>query len=150
MDDNSNYDPLKYRRDGTDKAAVLPGPNTPYKAAATAYEGEVSSLILIMGKDGFKAGNVAYHMLQYSHVDAGEFVMFDDGQLFRFVFYGIQPKRLTVKGRNLLRTFQQIGAKRMPWIRMSDRDFRLVVGEDTDEPVITSIELADWRPEPVA
>ena len=149
MDDNDKYDPAKFRREGpSDKAAALPGPHTPYKAAATAYDGELPSLILIMGREGFKAGNVAYHILQYSHVDSGEFVMSDDGQLFRFLFYDLQPKQLTVKGRNLLRIFQQLGSKRLPWIRMTDRDFRVVVGDDTDEPVITSIVLEDWRPEP--
>ena len=152
MDDKDRYNPSKFLRDGQSSPEllnVLPGLNTPYKAAATPYDSDVPQLVVIMGKDGFKPGSVAYHLLQYSHIDAGEFgSTADGGQVFRYPFYGVQPKLLTVFGRNLLRTCHQIGAKRMPWIRLSDRDFRVVVGDDAEEPIITRIEVVDWKPQP--
>jgi hypothetical protein len=59
------------RRSGGD--ATLPGLNDPYKAAGTPESGEVTRLVLIMGKDGFKLGASAYVILQYVHIGLGEF-----------------------------------------------------------------------------
>ena len=147
MDDDSKYDPLKYLKaappEPSDKVPLLPGLNSPYKASSTV-DGEVSRLVVILGKDGFRPGSVAYVTLQYAHIGTGEFSFTGDGQAFSFLFSDLQPKLMTVHGRNLLRMYHHIGLRRMAWIRQTDRDFRLV-GEEADEPVITRIEISDWK-----
>ena len=80
--------------------------------------------MLVMGKDGFRLGGTAYHLIQYVHISIGEFGFTANGQVFRFLFADLQPKLVTVEGRNLLRMCDQIALKRMPWIRQADRDFR--------------------------
>ena len=62
--------------------AMLPALSDPYKAAGTPENGEVSRLVLVMGKDGFKPGGTAYYFLQYVHIGMGEFGFSDDGQWF--------------------------------------------------------------------
>ena len=142
------YNPGGYARgaDAAEKAALLPGLNTKYKAAGTAENNEVSRLVLIMGKDGFRPGGTAYHFIQYVHISMGEFGFTPDGQAFRFVFSDIQPKLVTVHGRNLLRTCDYIALRRMPWVRQADRDFRAVDAVEDTEPLITRIEVTDWMP----
>jgi hypothetical protein len=126
-----------------EKDAMLPAPADPYKAAGTPDNGEISRLVLVMGKDGFKTGGRAYYFLQYVHISMGEFGFWDDGQFFQFVFSDIEPKLVTVRGRNLLRISDYISLHRLPWIRQSDRDFRGSVAND--EPIITRIEVTDWK-----
>ena len=98
-----------------------------------------------MGKDGFKAGGRAYYALQYVHISMGEFGFWDDGQWFNFLWSDLQPKLVTVRGRNLLRGWDYISLRRMPWIRQADRDFRGGYGAGDDEPSITRIEVTDWK-----
>jgi hypothetical protein len=156
MDDDDKYDPTKYLRDvtpprdtpppapaATDQAGLLPGLNSPYKAASTV-DGEVTRLVVIMGRDGFRIGSTAYFTLQYAHIGTGEFGFTANGQVFRYPFFDYQPKLLTVHGRNVLRIYHHIGLKRMGWIRMTDRDFTLV-GDEADEPVITRVEVTNWK-----
>ena len=148
MDDESKYDPLKFHQKAatpevSDRIALLPGLNSPYKASSTV-DGEVSRLVVIMGKDGFRIGSVAYVTLQYAHLGTGELGFSANGQVFSFLFSDLQPKLLTVHGRNLLRVYHHIGLKRMAWIRQTDRDFRLV-GDEADEPIITRIDLNNWK-----
>jgi hypothetical protein len=71
----------------------------------------------------------------------GEFGYFNDGQDFRFVFADIQPKRLTVRGRDLLRIYDQISPRRMPLIRLAERDFRPGDGAERAAPIITGTEV---------
>ena len=95
------YRPDAYARTAAsrpDRDAMLPALTDPYKAAGTADNGEVSRLVLIMGKDGFKPGATAYYLMQYVHIGLGEFGFDADGQIFRFVFSDIQPKLVTVPG----------------------------------------------------
>jgi hypothetical protein len=122
--------------------AMLPAPGDPYKAAGTPDNGEVSRLVLVMGKDGFQPGGTAYYFLQYVHLSMGEFGFWDDGQYFTFIWSDVQPKLVTVRGRNLLRISDYISLRRLPWIRQADRDFRGAVPRD--EPIITRIEITDW------
>jgi hypothetical protein len=129
-----------------DNNALLPSPDEPYQAAGFATESELSRLVLVMGKEGFKAGGTAYVTLQYVHLGLGEFGYDDDGQWFTYLFSDLQPKRLKCRGRNILRYFDYIGLRRLPWIRLADRDFRLVGGAN-DEPIFTRIEITDWAPE---
>jgi hypothetical protein len=139
--------PEMFVRKGTgatpEKDALLPALNDPYKAAGFV-DNEVSRLVLIMGKDGFKPGGTAYHFLQYVHMGVGEFGFSPDGQCFRVVFSDIQPKLVTLHGRNLLRTCDYIALRRMQWIRQADRDFRAGDGVRDDEPIITRIEVTNW------
>ena len=148
MDDDTRYDPLRYAQkvapgEVPDKIALLPGLNSPYKASSTV-DGEVPRLVVIMGKDGFRIGSVAYVTLQYAHLGTGVLVFTATGQVVSFLFSDLQPKLLTIHGRNLLRIYHHIGLKRMAWIRQTDRDFTLV-GDEADEPVITRIEVCDWK-----
>jgi hypothetical protein len=122
--------------------ALLPALGDPYKAAGTPDSGEISRLVLVMGKDGFKPEGTAYYFLQYVHLSLGEFGFWDDGQWFTFIWSDVQPKLVTVRGRNLLRISDYISLRRLPWIRQADRDFRGAAPRD--EPIITRIELTDW------
>ena len=108
-------------------------------------DNEVSRLVLVMGKDGFRIGEQAYIVFQYVHIGIGQFGFTANGQVFSFVFSDIQPKLVTVHGRNLLRIFDYISLRRMPWIRQADRDFRAVDGTPDNEPIITRIEVEDWK-----
>ena len=103
--------------------------------------------MLVMGKDGFKPGGKAYIALQYVHFGLGDFGFTATGQSFTFLIADLQPKLLTVDGRNLLRVFDCISQRRMPWIRQTDRDFRAVDGDTDNEAVITRICLEDWKPQ---
>jgi hypothetical protein len=124
--------------------AMLPALGDAYKAAGTPDNGEISRLVLVMGKDGFAPGGKAYYFLQYVHISMGEFGFWDDGQYFTFIWSDVQPKLVTVRGRNLLRACDYISLRRLPWIRQSDRDFRGAAPRD--EPIITRIEIEDWVP----
>ena len=151
MDASDRYNPTRFAQavEPADEAALLPNLSTDYKASATAATKGLTRLVMIFGKDGFKPGGTAYLAFQYVHLGTGRFgYLPDGGQQFSFVVSDLDPQRVTVKGRNLVRIFDYIELHRMPWIRMSDRDFSLVVGGTLDEPVITSIEVEDWKPKP--
>lgn len=130
----------------SERDAKLPGENDPYQAAGMADSGEVSRLVLVMGKDGFRPGGIAYYFLQYVHISMGEFGFEADGQWFTFIWSDVQPKLITVRGRNVLRYCDYISLRRLPWIRQADRDFR--GGAAGNDPIITRIEIADWVLEP--
>ena len=141
--------PEPYARSGeasrAEKDAMWPGLNDPYKAAGGPDSGEVSRLVVVMGKDGFKPGATAYYILQYVHLGLGEFGYAANGeQQFSYLFGDRQPKLLTVRGCELLRICDYIGLRRMPWIRLADRDFRPGDGVPSGEPIITRIEVTDW------
>lgn len=133
------YDPTTYRKGEPDakpaeKTALLPALNDPYKAGGFV-DNKVSRLVLVMGKDGFHFGETAYIAFQYVHLGMGEFGFTADGQVFNFVISDIQPKLVTVRGRNVLRIFDYISLRRMPWIRQADRDYpvnRWHHGQGTD------------------
>jgi hypothetical protein len=127
----------------TDKAS-LPEPGDEYRAMGFAENSEVARIVLIMGREGFAPGGVAYYAFQYVHIGRGEFGFDGDGQWFRFGFSDLQPKRATVRGRNLLRMFDLVSLRRVPWIRMTDRDFRAIGGDNDNEPVVTTITVEDW------
>ena len=82
--------------------------------------------MLVMGKDGFRPGGRRLLCSCNTCISGlGEFgFAADGGQCFRFVIADLQPKLVTVHGRNLLRICDYIGLRRMPWIRQADRDFR--------------------------
>jgi len=152
------FDPTAYRReepraeepaakpDATpaEKAALLPALTDPY-AAGGFVENEVSRLVLVMGKDGFRIGGSAYIVFQYVHMGIGQLGFTANGQVFSFVFADLQPKLVTVHGRNLQRIFDYISLRRMPWIRQADRDFRAVGSTPDNEPFISRIDVADWK-----
>jgi hypothetical protein len=135
------------RRIAPEKTAQLPGLNDPYKASGTPESSEISRLVLVMGKEGFRLGGTAYMFLQYMYVGIGEFGFTADGQMFRFVYTDLKPRLVTIYGRDLLRIADYISLKRMPWVRQADRDFRRSDGVADDEPIITRIEVRDWKPE---
>lgn len=157
----NTFDPTAYRREEepdakpaapdpaasaakpADKAALLPALTDPY-AAGGFVENEVSRLVLVMGKDGFRIGGSAYIVFQYVHMGIGQLGFTANGQVFSFVFADLQPKLVTVHGRNLQRIFDYISLRRMPWIRQADRDFR-AVGGTSDEPFISRIVIEDWK-----
>ena len=135
----------------TEKDGKLPGENDGYQAAGLPDNHEVSRLVLVMGREGFKHGAVAYVFLQYVHIGIGELgFTADGGQFFRFLFSDLQPKQVTVHGRNLQRICDYIGLRRMPWIRQADRDFRAADETENSEPIITRIEIVDWKRPPEA
>jgi hypothetical protein len=145
--DGDGYNPDAYlRRPAPEKTAMLPGLNDPNKAAGFV-DNEVSRLVLIMGKDGFRIGRMAYVFLQYVHIGLGELGFTADGQVFRFIFSDLQPKLVTVRGRNLQRICDYVSLRRMQWIRQADRDFRPADQAADDEPIITRIDIEDWKPE---
>jgi hypothetical protein len=123
--------------------AALPGLADPYKAAGTPENNEVSRLVLVMGKDGFKPGGSAYIFVQYVHLSLGEFGFDADGQWFRFGVADFEPKMVKVCGYDILRLADYISLRRLPWIRQADRDFR-PPGGISHGPVITRIDVTDW------
>jgi hypothetical protein len=140
----SEYQPEAWARTkGAEKEAVLPVLGDAYKAAGFAVE-EESCLVLVMGRDGFQPGGLAYVHFQYVHIGTGGFGYTANGQAFTFLV--AEPKRVTVRGRNLLRIYHQIIRRRTPWIRQADRDFRADDGAPDDEPIILRIEVEDWKP----
>ena len=146
------FDPTMFRKGASEpkpdeNGALLPALNDPYKAGGFA-ESDVSRLVLVMGKDGFRIGGHAYIVLQYVHLGTGQLGFTANGQVFSFVFSDLQPKLVTVHGRNLQRIFDYISLRRMPWIRQSDRDFRSTDGIDDKEPIITRIDVEDWKRKP--
>ena len=143
------FDPTIFRKGASEPkpaedGALLPALNDPYKAAGFV-DSDVSRLVLVMGKDGFRIGNTAYLVLQYVHLGTGEFGFTANGQVFSFVFSDLQPKLVTVHGRNLQRIFDYISLRRMPWIRQADRDFRSTDDTTDKEPIITRIDVEDWK-----
>ena len=146
-DKDEGFDVSAYAGSSEKLPALLPGLTTAYKAGGNVENNEVSRLVLIMGKEGFKPGATAYVSLQYVHLGLGEFGFTADGQWFRFVFADLRPKLVTVHGRNLRRMFDYIGLRRLPWIRQADRDFRSAAGAIDHEPIITLIEIEDWERE---
>ena len=152
------FDPTAYRKEDAprkeepdakpvENKALLPDPADPYKADGFVGD-EASCLVLIMGKDGFLAGETAYFVFQYVHIGMGQFGFTASGQWFSYVFSDIQPKLVTVHGRNLLRMYHQIGLRRVPWIRQADRDYRQP-GVSTDtEPFISRLKVEDWKRQP--
>lgn len=129
-----------------DGKARLPLWSDDYVAAASPDSNEVSRLVLVMGKDGFKAGASAYHFLQYVHIGFGDFGFWDDGHHFTFLWNEMVPKLVVVRGRNLLKIADYISLRRLAWIRQADRDFRGFSGVPENEPIITRIEITDWKP----
>jgi hypothetical protein len=139
------YQPEAWARNkGAEKESLLPVLADPYRAAGFAVE-EESCLVVVMGQAGFKAGSLAYVNFQYVHIGTGGFGYTANGQAFTFLVADIEPKRVTVRGRNLLRIYHQIVRRRIPWIRQADRDFRQGDGAPDDEPIILSIEVEDWK-----
>ena len=128
--------------ESVETASLLPTLETDYKAHSTPENGDCGRLVLVMGKEGFAPGAAAYMALQYVHLGSGEFAFTATGQAFRFLVSDYQPKWLVVEGRNLLRVFDYVSLRRMPWIRVKDRDFRPVDDVST-EPVITAIRLEE-------
>lgn len=153
---NGRFDPAAFLRDekdaseagpaakAVDNVALLPAMNDPYKAAGFA-DSEVNRLVLVMGRDGFRIGENAYVAFQYVHIDIGQFGFTANGQVFSFVISGLQPKLVTVHGRNVLKIFDQISLRRIPWIRQADHDYRAVGGIGGTESIITKLEVEDWR-----
>lgn len=133
--------------------ADLPGEKTPYQAMALQANHEITSLIVIMGKDGWLPGGTAYHSLDYMHMGHGTFGFIANGeQEFWFPFADpVEPVGLRVRGRNVLKAFRLISLKRMPWIRMKDegRDFQAGEAANDRTPVITRIEVKPWVPEEI-
>lgn len=124
--------------------ALLPDLKSEYKAAGTADNREVPRLAVVFGKERFRAGQVAYAAFQYTDIGLGECELTESGHCLRFPFHdAIAPKLLVIKGRNLLRVFDYISLRRLPWIRQAERDVRLA----DDEPIITLIDIQDRRAE---
>jgi hypothetical protein len=132
------------RRFATERAAPLPGMNDLYQAAGYA-DAETNRLVLVMGKDGFGIGGTAYVFLPYMYIGAVELGFTAEGQVFRFVSSEFQPRLVTVHGHYLTQLCDQISMRRLHWIRQADEDFKAPVSGG--EPVITKIEIRDWRPE---
>ena len=130
---------------GTD--AAWPTLADPYRAAGTPDNDAIARLVVVMGRDRFKpGGGTAYHALQYAHIGAGEFGFEADGQWFRFPFHepgGGSSSRRT--GAASCRTGDYISLRRMPWIRLADRDFRPGDGVPDDEPIFTRIEVEEVK-----
>lgn len=116
-----------------------------YKAAGTPDNDAIPRLVVVMGRDRFKAGDQpAYYTLPYHDMGVGEYGFGKDGQWFRIPFN--EPGRsrlLEAHGRNILGIGDYISLYRMPWIRLADRDFRPGDGEDDDTPIFTHISVEE-------
>jgi len=132
------------RRFAPERTALLPGLNDLYRAAEFA-DSEINRLVLVMGKNSSRFSGTAYVFLQYMCIGIGELAFTAEGQVFHFVYTDIQSKLVTVYGRNLECIADSISLRRLHWIRQADGDFRAPAC--SDEPIITKIEIRDWRPE---
>jgi hypothetical protein len=65
--------------------------------------------------------------------------------VFSYVFGDMQPKLLTVRGRNLLRIYHRVGKRKPSWLRLADRDFRDGDGVPSNTPIILQMTLTDWK-----
>jgi hypothetical protein len=123
-----------------ERAAALPGMNDLYQAAGYA-DSELNRLVLVMGKEGFRAGGTAYIFMQYMYIGTVELGFTDDGQVFRFVLSDTQPRLVTVYGQNLVELCDQISQRKLQWIRECDEGFRAPA--TGDDAVITKIGMCD-------
>ena len=116
-----------------------------YKAAGTPDTDAIPRLVVVMGRDRFKpGGGTAYYALPYSDMGVGEFGFEADGQWFRFPFN--EPGRRVILKAAMARhpaPGDYISLRRMPWIRLADRDFRPADGLSDDEPIFTQIEVEE-------
>ena len=72
---------------------LWPGFNDPYQAAGGPENDEISRLVVVLGRDGFREGATAYHIFQYVHLDECEVGFTASGdQWFRFLFSGRQSE----------------------------------------------------------
>jgi hypothetical protein len=136
--------PSYARRFAPERTALLPGPNDLYQAAGYA-DSEMNRLVLVMGKDGFRAGGTAYVFLPYMYIGTVELGFTAEGQVFRFIVSDIQSRLVTVYGHNLTQVCDHISTRTMQWIRQADQDF--TARASGNDPVITRIEVRDWRAE---
>jgi hypothetical protein len=120
-------------------------PGDPYEAASESEQSD-GDLVLIMGAAGFKPGGQSHETVQYVHIGHGTFGYQADGlQVFSYVFGDMQPKLLTVRGRNLLRIYHRVGKRKPSWLRLADRDFRDGDGVPSNTPIILQMTLTDWK-----
>lgn len=134
------------RRFAPQRAAMLPGVNDLYQAAAYS-DGETNRLVLVMGRHGFRIGGKPYIFLQYMHISTVELEFTEEGQAFRFVVFDARPKLVTVHGQNLVQICDDIAQQKLHWIREGGLDFTAPVS--SDDPIITCIETCDWQPEEI-
>jgi hypothetical protein len=119
-----------------------------YKAAGTPDNNPMARLVIFLGKQPGKADVTSYRILQYVHLDEGEFGFTATGdQWFSFIFAGKRPKKFKVYGRNIQRTCDYISLHRMPWIRLADRDFQPGDDVPNNEPIFTRFEFIDLKEE---
>jgi hypothetical protein len=159
MDDNADpkvrtLKPVPYVRTPetarpAESEPLWPSLNDPYTAAGTPDSEAIPRLVVVMGRDRFKpGGGTVYYALPYSDMGVGEFGFDADGQWFWFPFN--EPgRRLILKahGRGILRAGDYISLRRMPWIRLADRDFRSGDVAGGDEPIFTRIEVEEEEEE---
>ena len=126
--------------------ALWPSFTDPYRAAGNPAKNEIARLVVVLGKDGVKPDATARLIFQYPLLDlgAGGFTASGD-QWFSFLWSGQEPRRIKVYGRNLDRICDYIALRRLPWIRVADRDFRREDGVPDDEPIITHVEITELK-----
>jgi hypothetical protein len=49
----------------------------------------------------------------------------------------------------MLRVCDYISLKRMPWIRLADRDFKKSDNVPDDEPIFLGFKIEDWQPQEI-
>lgn len=134
---------VEKKREGVEAEPLWPSITDPYKAAGTPDSHEIPRLVVVMGRDRFKPGDrPAYYTLQYAYIGKGEYGFGPDGQWFRIPFHEPDGKvTLKARGRNIFRHGDHIALRRLPWIRLADRDFRTGDGQDADVSIFTHIEV---------
>jgi hypothetical protein len=129
--------------------ALWPSFTDPYQAAGNPAKNEMTRLVVVLGREGMKPDATARMIFQYPLLDIGAGGVTASGdQWFSFLWSGLEPMQVKVYGRNLERICDYISLRRMPWIRVADRDFRPAElapadagGGADDTPVITHIEI---------
>ncbi len=127
--------------------ALLPGWDSPYKAAAHPDHHALVRFVCIMGKDSYRPGGTPWRFFQYVHKDSNTGLSLgDQGHVMTLRFIGSAPTKIIVKGPNLLRICDYIHLHRIAWIRVCDpeRDFVFLEearGKKTE--IITSIKIID-------
>ena len=127
--------------------SALPGEQTDYKAASMPASGGLTQAGGDSRAQEFRNGGTPYHAFQYVHLGAEATLGFTpEGQVMSLHFTGMEPKILTIRGRNLLQIMDYIQLHRIHWIRQADRDFSPDEAVDDNGQPLPFIERIEITP----
>ena len=131
-------------RPADEERASLPGLNDPYKAAAFR-EQRGKPPRAGHGQGRLQPGQRLYRFCNTCISAWASSASRPTARCSASSSADLQPKLVTVHGRNLLRICDYISLRRMPWIRAGGSGFPGAAMACGHEPIITRIEVEDWK-----